>query len=914
MLVPDHENAARQRIYTDWYSISRLRQLAGRRFTGDRHSDLFEGLKQTFLLFRDEKHAAMLGLTALDGELFGPLACAELDQAACRNEDLLGALFHLSTFEDTPEGRGRAKKRGGRRRVNYAGLDVEELGSVYEGLLEYHPHVDLERRSFDLVAGSERRQTGSYYTPHALVMELIDSALVPLMEDRLARATTPEAKERALLDLKVVDPAAGSGHFLLAAARRIGKELARVRTDEPEPAPEAQRAAIRDVVRHCLYAVDRNPLAVDLCKVALWIEGHNTGRPLSFLDHHVKLGDSLIGVFDLELLEKGIPDNAYKPLTGDDPKVARELQKRNRQEREGQETLGLFGFENLTAAKAGIARAARELEAFEDDSPATVNEKGLRYRQFRELHADFRRLRQACDLWTAAFFAKLEKPAPGAPEGIPTTDHVLRALRDQPGTQGVIKTALDVADEHRFFHWPVEFPEVFSSGGFDVALGNPPWERIKLQNKEFFAARDSEIARAPNKAAAERLIKELPTRNPGLAKAFNHALHAADAASLFVRTSSRYPMTGIGDINTYSIFAETFLSLIGNKGCVGVILPPGLLSDDTTKGFFQHLIDTSIIQSAVSFENEEFIFSGIANLVRFCLIVLRGDRQLKRASRFAFYIRRIDQLRDEGRYFSLSQDEFRLLNPNTRTSPVFRIQADAELTKKIYRRVPVLINEGSGDPVNPWGITFLRMFDMANDSGLFRTQDQLRGAGGRFDGMVCTLPNGERWVPLCEAKFVWHYDHRFGSYHNYGKAKGRGGRGLPPVTDAEHVDTSFCVLPRYWIDEREVDSRLSDLQWGRGWLLGWRDVTSAKLERTAVAAAIPRVAVGDKFLLMFPDHQADRMAVLLANLASLPFDYAARQKVGGTSLKYFTMNNCRSYRRISSATMTLNSSSPGCLS
>lgn len=311
LLVQDHENAARQRIYTDWYSIGRLRQLAERRFTGDRHSDLFEGLKQTFLLFRDERHASMLGLTALDGELFGPLACRDLETAACCNEVLLRALFRLSRFQEDSKGRRGKTGTGVWQRVNYAGLDVEELGSVYEGLLEYHPQVDRERWSFDLVKGSERKQTGSYYTPHALVMELIDSALVPVMEERLANAKTPEAKERALLDLKVVDPAAGSGHFLLAAARRIGKELARVRTGEPEPAPGAQRAAIRDVVRHCLYAVDPNPLAVDLCKVALWIEGHNTGRPLSFLDHHVKLGDSLIGVFDLKVLEKGVPDEAF---------------------------------------------------------------------------------------------------------------------------------------------------------------------------------------------------------------------------------------------------------------------------------------------------------------------------------------------------------------------------------------------------------------------------------------------------------------------------------------------------------------------------------------------------------------------------------------------------------------------------
>ena len=186
-----------------------------------------------------------------------------------------------------------------------------------------------------------------------------------------------------------------------------------------------------------------------------------------------------------------------------------------------------------------------------------MHEKGWRYRQFRELHADFRRLRQACDLWTAAFFAKLEKPAPGAPERIPTTDHVLRALRDQPGTQGVIKTALELADEHRFFHWPLEFPEVFAGGGFDVALGNPPWERIKLREQGIFRSRDREIAKRPtrrrraaNQGAADRAIRARRRVRSGP--------HAADAASLFVRTSCRYPLTAIGDVNTYAIFAETF--------------------------------------------------------------------------------------------------------------------------------------------------------------------------------------------------------------------------------------------------------------------------------------------------------------------------------------------------------------------
>jgi N-6 DNA Methylase len=283
LFLPSREEAARQEIYTRWYSIARLRERADVHFFDDGESDLWEGLKQTFRLFEGAKTASELGLTALDGELFGRFACADLIDAEeqpgprLKNVDLLSAIWRLSTFEDS-DGK---KKRGPRRRVSFAGLDVEEFGSVYEALLDYHPQVTIEgeRSSFELVAGSERRSTGSYYTPPELVRELIKSALEPVIADRLAKAATKDDEERALLALKVCDPASGSGHFMLAAARRIGRELARVRSGEAEPNPEEYRRAVRDVIRRCIYAVDKNPLAVDLCKVALWIEGHASGLP-----------------------------------------------------------------------------------------------------------------------------------------------------------------------------------------------------------------------------------------------------------------------------------------------------------------------------------------------------------------------------------------------------------------------------------------------------------------------------------------------------------------------------------------------------------------------------------------------------------------------------------------------------------
>jgi hypothetical protein len=344
LFARDSETADRQAIYDRWYSIEQLRKRTDSRFFDEGHSDLWEGLKQTFRLFEDTVSASQLGLTALDGELFSRFACADLidtkDEAGpkLRNDRLLSAIWHLSTFEDAD---GRRRKTAVRRRVNFAGLDVEELGSVYESLLDYHPEVkiDGERSIFELVAGTERKSTGSYYTPPELVRELIKSALEPVIEDRLAKAKSRVDKEHALLSLKICDPASGSGHFLLAAARRLGRELARVRSGEIEPNPADHRHAVREVIRRCIYAVDKNPLAVDLCKVALWIEGHEPGLPLSFLDHHIKCGDSLIGVFDLDVLRTGVPDDAYKPATGDDKKTAGKIKKTNK----GEKKETLFG-------------------------------------------------------------------------------------------------------------------------------------------------------------------------------------------------------------------------------------------------------------------------------------------------------------------------------------------------------------------------------------------------------------------------------------------------------------------------------------------------------------------------------------------------------------------------------------------
>jgi hypothetical protein len=529
LFVPAADATARHDVYLRWYGVGRLRERAERQSGENGYGDLWEGLKETFRLFRDEPAAEKLALSALNGELFGVTALPDLEDRGTRlrNDDLLSAIHQLSMFEEKA---GR-RKAGVSRRVNYAGLDVEELGSIYESLLDYHPQVSREPWSFALAAGSQRKETGSYYTPPELVSELIESALVPVMQDRLATAPTKEEKERALLSLTICDPAAGSGHFLLAAARRVGRELAIVRSGEAEPAPETYRAALRDVIRHCLYAVDKNPLAVDLCKVALWIEGHAPGLPLSFLDHRVRCGDSLVGLFDLDVLRAGVPDAALKQLTGDDKAVCAELRKRNKRERDA--PLGAFWAETDLAA---LARRFAELADMPDGTPDEVSHKTEAYRTLTENDPTSIKLRHACDAWTAAFFAPRSS---GQARSALTSADVWNALAGRPDAQRAAMID-ELSARFHFLHWRLEFPEVFDRGGFDVMLGNPPWEVSQFTEREYFELWLPELVDLAG-AVRKKAIAELEVSRPSLWAEFVTERRSGECHNQYYREAGRFP-------------------------------------------------------------------------------------------------------------------------------------------------------------------------------------------------------------------------------------------------------------------------------------------------------------------------------------------------------------------------------------
>lgn len=880
LLHPATSKAEARALYAEGYSLTALRKQCYRAATWDKHHDRYEGIKIVFRALAHGQEA--LALPALGG-LFAQGQLPHLETARLRNRAFMEALYRLSWLAD----------KTGMVPVNWRAMETEELGSVYESLLELQPQLGDDGKTLLFASeaaeqmGNQRKTTGSYYTPNSLVQALLDTALNPVLDKTEAEADDPA---KALLKLSVIDPACGSGHFLLAAARRIATRLARIRA-EGTPSMEDFRHALRDVARCCIHGVDRNPMAVELTKVALWIETVDPGKPLGFFDAQIRCGDALLGVFDLQVLQDGIPDAAYQPLTGDDRPAARHYAQKNRRERNERDRIATgFGF----SRQRDLMREFTELRAMPEDTVDAIAAKAARWRDLTSKGSAVWQLETACDLYVAAFL--LPKKAGGqfaGPDGlprrgaetVPTSGTLWEWLRGREPFGPLFGAALDAARTARAFHWPLEFPDVMQSGGFDVVLGNPPWERIKLQEQEFFASRSPEIASAPNKAARDRLIKALAAAPEGSAEralfaAFTAAKREAEASSAFVRVPAneggRFALTGRGDVNTYALFAELFARL--SRLRAGVIVPTGIATDATTAPFFADLVTSRRLARLVDFENRAALFPAVDSRMKFSLLTLGRDED---QARFAFFLTDPAQMAEPERNFTLSPETIARLNPNTRTAPVFRSRADAELTAKIYANTPVLIDEAKGPGGNPWGVSFARLFDMSNDSHLFRTAAQLEAEGFAREGSDWQQGN-TRFVPLYEAKMIHQFDHRWAGYDAAGES-------AADLTAAQKANPAQEAEPRYWVPKAEVDARLAAKGWSRDWLMGWRDITNATNERTVIATVFPESGVGNKLPLMFAKQATNRIAGLIANMAALSFDFASRQKIGGTTLNFFLL-------------------------
>lgn len=520
-------------------------------------------------------------------------------------------------------------------------------------------------------------------------------------------------------------------------------------------------------------------------------------------------------------------------------------------------------------------------------------------------------LRRACDIYVYSFYKQFHatdltsefdsETETFTPFNIPYTRTVYNALQEikyldytaeemeslQVLPDSFKQEVNEVAQANRFFHWCVEFPEVFADGGgFDVMCGNPPWDKIKVEDKKWFEQNGRiDIVNAGTAAQRKQAIANLPTTDPELYEAYQLALANAEAMSLYVRFSGRFPMTATGDIDLYPLFAEHCYNC--TREAWGLVLPTGIAVNDSNKTFFSKLIDENRLISLYDFENKEGLFD-IHRMFKFCLLTVGQKQDNAREVSGGFYLTRLDHLLDPTRIYKLKTTDFELLNPNTKTCPVFRTSRDAMLTTKIYRRCKVMINDTTSE--NPWNIKLGSMIHMSNDSHLFRTYSQLINEGANLKGNRFLL-NNQIYVPLYEGKMIWHYNHHFGTW----PIKGDRPNTIEMPSLSELQNSNSNIMPWYWVSQEEIKNRLIKLdskgniiwEWTHKWLIGFRDITNSTNERTMISTILPLVATNNKVPYILIEGEIMRTSLFVAMLSSLCFDFSVRQKLGGTSMNFF---------------------------
>lgn len=921
LLHPQDASTTARQAYATGYSLRRLRTRSLRQSAHDPHGDLWQSVRITFSSLATGQ--PRLGLPALGG-LFAQAQCSDLDSASLTNRDLLSAMKHLRWFFD--------KKTGQRGAIDYRNMGPEELGSVYESLLELVPQLDLPARSFGFAgitdsastSGNARKTTGSYYTPDSLVQELIKSALDPIIADRLA--AQPDRPIEALLSITVCDPSCGSGHFLLAAARRLAEKLAELRAPDGAVRPDDYRHALREVASRCLYGVDINPMAVELCRVALWLETVDPGKPLGFLNHHIRTGNSLLGTTP-DLIAAGLPDDTFTAIEGDDKAACAELKKRNKKEREG---FGPLFEQEEQSIRDRLRHAATQIEAMDDSQPAALQQKEAAFTT-SETAPEYRHAKLLADLWCAAFVIKKHYPASaGEAESAPslistllspiegqllhteddlfgqpkpaaapkattakpsktkhqeqvtalgiTTSHLRDFVQGKPLPTDLQTEVAKLARQYGFFHWHLAFPQVFDQGGFDCILGNPPWEKLQVEEQEFFSAHEPTISAASAKTR-KRMISNLESVDPLLFRLWCDHRRAAGAIDSLIKHSGRLPLTGTGKLNTYSLFADIAAQTINSRGRVGCVLPLGLVTDEGCSAFFGYLIQQRRLAAVFGFENEEFVFPAVHHSFKFCLIVLTGKDLPATQTDLVFFCRNISAVNDDTRRYRLGPDDILAMNPNSLTCPIFRNAGEAEIVRHIYRRVSV-ISRDTGP--SAWPARIQRILNSTDDIGLL---DVVPALSGRQHKLVNEA--GMDKEPVIEAKMFHQFDHRFGTYVGQTQAQANQGK-LPEFSEQDHADPENYTQSRWWIDNKIADVRTRTL-FPYKWVLALRDITSPVVFRTAITTILPHFCTTETCRCVFLEGEdtPNRCAYFAAAFNSFPFDFVCRTKFSGNHLSTF---------------------------
>ena len=738
-----------------------------------------------------------------------------------------------------------------------------------------------------------------------------------------------------ILELTVCDPAMGSGHFLVALvddlADRVLEAVSRA-TDLVNRQPWAAhlvqrgrawqspvivriahiRASIRAqatehgwavteaqlddrhivrrmILKKSIFGVDKNPMAVELAKTALWLHTFTVGAPLSFLDHHLKLGDSLHG----ERL----------PAVRADLSSLGMLFNQDELDRLGLAARGLAQVADLTDVDIAEARESKRLATEADARTAP-------------LHAllDFwRALRWRLPGWPVADARKLGKLGSADDKAIRdalaelfSPGRNLVALLHQGTLSGndagvaeanaLMAECRALARREDFFHWWTAFPTVFAAdgrGGFDVVLGNPPWDRIKLQQVEWFAEREPDIANQPRAADRKRLITALEKKKSPLWADYQTAVQRAEAQARVLAKSGDFPLLGGGDVNLYSLFVERALSLVRPDGLVALLTPSGIAADKGAAEFFKSISATGRLGALFDFENKKVFFADVHASFKFCTLVFGGPERQFAQTRCAFYLHSLAELDAGQSLLVLSKDDFQLVNPNTGAAPIFRSRRDADITLQLYRENPVLAKHGGNSETQGalpshkvWSVKYATMFHMTNDSRHFIKPEELVAQGWQPAAQGRWRLGDAEALPLYEGKMVQLYDHRAADVVlNLANLKRAAQQ--ESLTAEEKTNPNRLPEAQYFVSAHEVAK-----VWAGSWVIAYKSVTAPSNMRTMISAILPRGGVGNSMAMLLPmpggeDEYSTWAPLLLANLNSMAFDFVLRQKVQGQNLNWF---------------------------
>ena len=845
LLHPDGTGDATKALYANGYGIRRVRERSVKRSAHDRFCDLWDA---TTIVCRGlASGEPRLGLPALAG-IFATDQCPALDGAKLENRALLLAVFKLAWLRDN----------GSLARVNWRDMGPEELGSVYESLLELVPQIGKDGRHFVFATGGEakgnaRKTTGSYYTPDSLVQVLLDSALEPVIADTIAKS--PGNAVDALLGLSIVDPACGSGHFLLAAARRLAGHVARLQANGTPSAAE-YRHALRQVVGRCIFGVDLNLMAVELCKVGLWMEAVEPGLPLTFLDSHIQHGNALLGTTP-ELMAQGIPDAAWDPIEGDDKKTASALKKRNKQH--AVENQQGFGFLTTTGTNETVSITS-EVASLDKASDATLDGVKAKASHWERIQSspEWKHQKLVADAWCAAFvWPKREDCALGAP-----TNEIWRALRDATGQLPLLTatTVKQLTEDFRFFHWHLHFPQVFAKGGFDLVLGNPPWDELSPDQREFFAKFRSDM-RSLSREEQDEVVATL-LADPSVATVWSKHLRALYATLHFLKKTGRFTLyapgnLGKGDFNVYRMFVELALKSVRIGGYAAQLAPAGLYGGANASALRKHLFDHSQLVLLLGCENaNRSFFPAVHPQTWFALYVAKAAGITHRF-RVAFgcnHPRTVKAVVEAG--IDLDGDVIRKSSPDTYAIPNTRNASDISIAAKMEQRHPAF-SVG-------WTMRhYQRELDMTKESKFFTTD-----------------PSG---LPVYEGRMVTHFDHRAKSY-----VSGHGNSALWHETS--FGDRSKAITPQWRVLRHHVPTKLGDRV--ERFRIGFGDIANPRNERSFVAALIPPGCICGNTVPTLDFGWGNEWMYLpwLAVANSFVMDALARKKLSNPHLKPYILD------------------------